>query len=143
VLIVDKHNHNSGNAYAHYNEYGILVQKYGLHIFNTNSREIFEYLSRFTRWGSYEHRVLASVDDQLVSIPINLDTINKLYGMDLNSFEVEDFFKALAEPKKYIYTSEDLVVSKVGRVLYEKFFGGDTPKQCGLDPSELDKSVIA
>ncbi|WP_228371513.1 UDP-galactopyranose mutase [Trichormus azollae] len=143
VLIVDKRNHISGNAYDHYNEHGILVHKYGLHIFNTNSCEIFEYLSRFTRWGSYEHRVLASVDDQLVSIPINLDTINKLYGMDLNSFEVEDFFKALAEPKKYIYTSEDVVVSKVGRVLYEKFFRGDTRKQCGLDPSELDKSVIA
>jgi UDP-galactopyranose mutase len=143
VLIVDKRNHIGGNAYDHYNEHGILVHKYGPHIFHTNSREIFEYLSRFTQWRSYEHRVLASVDGQLVPIPINLDTINKLYGMDLNSFEVEDFFKTLAEPKEYIYTSEDVVVSKVGRVLYEKFFRGYTRKQWGLDPSELDKSVIA
>ncbi|MTJ09545.1 UDP-galactopyranose mutase [Anabaena sp. UHCC 0204] len=143
VLIVDKRNHIGGNAYDHYNEDGILVHKYGPHIFHTNSREIFEYLSRFTKWRSYEHRVLASVDGQLVPIPINLDTINKLYGMDLNSFEVEDFLKALAEPKEYIYTSEDVVVSKVGRVLYEKFFRGYTRKQWGLDPSELDKSVIA
>ncbi|WP_242038982.1 UDP-galactopyranose mutase [Anabaena lutea] len=143
VLVVDKRNHIGGNAYDHYNEHGILVHKYGPHIFHTNSREIFEYLSRFTQWRSYEHRVLASVDGQLVPIPINLDTINKLYGMDLNSFEVEDFFKALAEPKEYIYTSEDVVVSKVGRVLYEKFFRGYTRKQWGLDPSELDKSVIA
>jgi UDP-galactopyranose mutase len=132
VLIVDKRNHINANTYDHYNEHGILVHKYGLHIFHTNSREIFEYLSRFTRWRSYEHRVLASVDGQLVSIPINLDTINKLYGMDLNSFEVEDFFK-----------SEDVVVSKVGRVLYENFFRGYTHKQWGLEPSELDKSVIA
>ncbi|MBD2384251.1 UDP-galactopyranose mutase [Cylindrospermum sp. FACHB-282] len=143
VLVVDKRNHIGGNAYDHYNENGILVHKYGPHIFHTNSREVFEYLSRFTQWRAYEHRVLASVDGQLVPIPINLDTINKLYGMNLNSFEAEEFFKSLAEPKEYIYTSEDVVVSKVGRVLYEKFFRGYTKKQWGLDPSELDKSVIA
>ncbi|WP_414572445.1 UDP-galactopyranose mutase [Nostoc sp. CCY 9925] len=143
VLVVDKRNHIGGNAYDHYDEHGVLVHKYGPHIFHTNSREVFEYLSRFTKWRSYEHRVLASVDGQLVPIPINLDTINKLYGMNLNSFEVEEFYKSLAEPMEYIRTSEDVVVSKVGRVLYEKFFRGYTRKQWGLDPSELDKSVIA
>ena len=143
VLVVDKRNHIGGNAYDHYNDDGILVHKYGPHIFHTNSREVFEYLSRFTQWRSYEHRVLASVDGQLVPIPINLDTINKLYGMNLNSFEVEEFYKSLAEPVEYIRTSEDVVVSKVGRVLYEKFFRNYTRKQWGLDPSELDKSVIA
>lgn len=143
VLVVDKRNHIGGNTYDHYNENGILIHKYGPHIFHTNSREVFEYLSLFTQWRTYEHRVLASVDGQLVPIPINLDTINKLYGMNLNSFEAEEFFKSLAEPKEYIYTSEDVVVSKVGRVLYEKFFRGYTKKQWGLDPSELDKSVIA
>jgi UDP-galactopyranose mutase len=143
VLIVDKRNHIGGNAYDHYDEHGVLVHKYGPHIFHTNSREVFEYLSRFTQWRAYEHRVLASVDGQLVPIPINLDTINKLYGMNLNSFEAEEFFKSLAEPKEYINTSEDVVISKVGRVLYEKFFRNYTRKQWGLDPSELDKSVIA
>ncbi|WP_292869414.1 UDP-galactopyranose mutase [Nostoc sp. LPT] len=143
VLVVDKRNHIGGNAYDHYDQHGILVHKYGPHIFHTNSREVFEYLSRFTQWRSYEHRVLASVDGQLVPIPINLDTINKLYGMNLNSFEVEEFYKSLAEPIEHISTSEDVVVSKVGRVLYEKFFQGYTKKQWGLDPSELDKSVIA
>ncbi|MFN6561277.1 MAG: UDP-galactopyranose mutase [Nostoc sp. ChiSLP01] len=143
VLIVDKRNHIGGNAYDHYDEHGILVHRYGPHIFHTNSREVFEYLSRFTKWRSYEHRVLASVDGQLVPIPINLDTINKLYGMNLNSFEVEEFYKSLAEPVENIRTSEDVVISKVGRVLYEKFFRGYTRKQWGLDPSELDRSVIA
>jgi len=104
---------------------------------------VFEYLSQFTEWRSYEHRVLASVDGQLVPIPINLDTINKLYGLNLNSFQVEEFLQSLAEPKEYIRSSEDVVVSKVGRVLYEKFFRGYTRKQWQLDPSELDKSVIA
>nr|WP_235526323.1 UDP-galactopyranose mutase [Nostoc piscinale] len=143
VLVVDKRNHIGGNAYDHYNEDGILIHKYGPHIFHTNSSEVFEYLSRFTQWRAYEHRVRASVDGQLVPIPINLDTINKLYGMNLNAFEAEEFFKSLAEPKEYIHTSEDVVISKVGRVLYEKFFRGYTKKQWGLDPSELDKSVIA
>ncbi|MDZ8054202.1 MAG: UDP-galactopyranose mutase [Aulosira sp. ZfuVER01] len=143
ILIVDKRNHIGGNAYDHYDDHGILVHKYGPHIFHTNSREVFEYLSRFTQWRSYEHRVLASVDGQLVPIPINLDTINKLYGMNLNSFEVQEFYKSLAEPIEHIRNSEDVVVSKVGRELYEKFFRGYTRKQWGLDPSELDKSVIA
>ncbi|BAY31095.1 UDP-galactopyranose mutase [Nostoc carneum NIES-2107] len=143
VLVVDKRNHIGGNAYDHYDEHGVLVHKYGPHIFHTNSREVFEYLSRFTQWRSYEHRVLASVDGQLVPIPINLDTINKLYGMNLNSFEVKAFYESLAEPIEQIRTSEDVVVSKVGRELYEKFFRGYTRKQWGLDPSELDKSVIA
>lgn len=143
ILIIDTRSHIAGNAYDHYNEAGILVHKYGPHIFHTNSREVFEYLSNFTEWRSYEHRVLASVDGQLVPIPINLDTVNQLYGLNLTSFQLEEFFASVAEPKEYIRTSEDVVVSKVGRELYEKFFRGYTRKQWDIDPSELDKSVTA
>lgn len=143
VLVVDRRNHIGGNAYDHYNDDGVLIHKYGPHIFHTNSRDVFEYLSQFTAWRPYEHRVLASVDGQLLPIPINLDTINKLYSLNLTSFQVEEFFKSVAEPKEYILTSEDVVVSKVGRELYEKFFRNYTRKQWGLDPSELDRSVIA
>ncbi|TGE19858.1 UDP-galactopyranose mutase [Hymenobacter elongatus] len=143
VLILDKRNHIAGNAYDHYNEDGILVHKYGPHIFHTNAKDVFEYLSNFTDWRPYEHRVLASVDGQLVPMPINLDTINKLYGLSLNSFEVEQFLESLAEQVPVIKTSEDVVVSKVGRELYEKFFRNYTRKQWGMDPSELDKSVTS
>jgi len=143
VLLCDKRPHIGGNAYDHYNEAGILVHKYGPHIFHTNSREVFEYLSRFTEWRSYQHRVRACVDGQIVPIPINLDTINTLYGLSLTSFEVEDFYKKVAEPKDRIKTSEDVVVSQVGRELYEKFFRNYTRKQWGLDPSELDSSVTS
>src|ERR671920_2434733 len=115
VLLCDKRPHIGGNAYDHYNEAGILVHKYGPHIFHTNSREVFEYLSRFTDWRPYQHRVVASVDGQLVPIPINLNTINKLYGLNLTSFEVEKFFESVAEKKDEVKTSEDVVVSKVGR----------------------------
>jgi UDP-galactopyranose mutase len=143
VLIVDRRPHIGGNAYDHYNDAGILVHKYGPHIFHTNSREVFEYLSQFTEWRPYQHRVLASVDGQLVPIPINLDTINKLYGLKLTSFELEDFFARVAEPKEKLRTSEDVVVSRVGRELYEKFFRNYTRKQWDMDPSDLDASVAA
>ncbi|MBK6004956.1 UDP-galactopyranose mutase [Ramlibacter ginsenosidimutans] len=143
VLIVDKRPHIGGNAYDRYDDAGVLVHPYGPHIFHTNSEDIFDYLSQFTQWRQYQHRVLASVDGQLVPMPINLDTINKLYGLNLTSFEVEKFFESVAEKKEEIKTSEDVVVSKVGRELYNKFFRGYTRKQWGLDPSELDASVTA
>jgi UDP-galactopyranose mutase len=143
VLLCDRRPHIGGNAYDHYNDAGLLVHKYGPHIFHTNSREVFEYLTQFTEWRSYQHRVLASVDGQLVPIPINLDTINKLYGLNLTSFQLEEFFQSVAEPCAPVRTSEDVVVSRVGRELYEKFFRNYTRKQWGLDPSELDASVTA
>ncbi len=143
VLICDKRPHIAGNAFDYYNDDGILIHKYGPHIFHTNSADVFEYLSRFTEWREYQHRVLASVDGMQLPIPINLDTINKLYGLNLTAFEVEEFFEKLAEKCDVIRTSEDVVVSKVGRELYEKFFRNYTRKQWGLDPSELDASVTA
>jgi UDP-galactopyranose mutase len=87
--------------------------------------------------------VLASVDGQLLPIPINLDTVNRLYGLSLTAFDLEDFFASVAERREQIRTSEDVIVSKVGRELYEKFFRNYTRKQWDLDPSELDASVTA
>ena len=143
VLLIDKRNHIGGNAYDHYNEAGILVHKYGPHIFHTNSADVFDYLSKFTEWRNYQHRVLAAVDGQMVPMPINLTTINTLYGLNLTSAELESFFEARAEKITPVRTSEDVVVSKIGRELYEKFFRGYTRKQWALDPSELDASVTA
>ncbi|HEX3326228.1 MAG TPA: UDP-galactopyranose mutase [Actinomycetota bacterium] len=143
VLIVDRRSHIGGNAYDRRDKAGILIHQYGPHIFHTNSEQIFAYLSRFTRWRPYEHRVLAHVDGLLVPIPINLDTVNRLYGLDLSSDDLEGWFAGRAEPVEEIKTSEDVVVSRVGRELYEKFFRGYTRKQWGIDPSELDKSVTA
>jgi UDP-galactopyranose mutase len=143
VLVVDRRNHIGGNAYDCYNDAGLLFHQYGPHIFHTNSTNIADYLSKFTEWRPYEHRVLADVDGQLVPIPINLDTVNKLYDLDLGPDDLEAWFAARAEPVAEIRTSEDVVVAKVGRELYEKFFRGYTRKQWGVDPSELDKSVTA
>ncbi len=143
VLVVDKRPHIGGNAHDRHDEAGVLVHPYGPHIFHTNSADIFEYLSQFTSWRPYQHRVLASVDGQLVPIPINLDTVNRLYGLRLTTFEMTDFLASVAEKVEAVRTSEDAVVSKVGRDLYNKFFRGYTRKQWGLDPSELDASVTS
>ncbi len=143
VLIMDKRNHIGGNTYDYFNQEGLLVHKYGPHIFHTNSQDVFNYLGNFTEWRPYEHRVLASVDGMLVPIPINMNTINSLYGMNLSCDEVSGFLKDKAEKKDRIITSEDVVLSHVGKDLYEKFFKGYTRKQWGMDPSELDASVAA
>jgi UDP-galactopyranose mutase len=142
ILLVDKRNHVGGNAYDCYNEAGILVHRYGPHIFHTNSERVFDYLSRFTAWRPYEHRVLASVDGQLVSMPINANTLNQLYGLNLSCRQVDEFLASVAEPCE-IRSSRDVVVNRVGQELYEKFFRNYTRKQWGIDPSELDASVTA
>src|ERR687883_1776145 len=114
VLVVERRPHVGGNAYDHHDAAGVLVHRYGPHIFHTNSQEVFEYLSRFTEWRPYEHRVLASVDGKLVPFPINLDTINALYGLNLSALELDEFFRSLAEPVDRPRTSEDVVIGKVG-----------------------------
>lgn len=144
VLVVDRRPHIAGNAFDHLDAAGILIHQYGPHIFHTNSSEIVDYLSRFTAWRPYEHRVLADVEGQLLPMPINRTTLNMLYGLDLSTeAEVDAFLASRAEPVDPIRTSADVVVSKVGRELYETFFQGYTRKQWGMDPSELDKSVTA
>lgn len=143
VLLCDRRPHVGGNAYDHHDDAGILVHKYGPHIFHTSSREVYEYLSQFTEWRPYQHRVLACVDGQLVPIPINLDTLNQLYGLRLSAFEAEELLAKWAEKREPARTSEDVIVGKVGRELYEKFFKNYTRKQWGLDPSELAASVTA
>ncbi|MBV9719344.1 MAG: UDP-galactopyranose mutase [Candidatus Eremiobacteraeota bacterium] len=143
VLVIDRRNHIGGNAYDCLNDDGVLVHRYGPHIFHTNSDEVFAYLSQFTKWRPYEHRVRASVSGMLLPIPINLNTINSLYQLDLDSEQLERFFAARAERRVPCRTSEDVVVSRVGRELYELFFRGYTRKQWGLDPSDLDASVTA
>ena len=143
VMLVDRRPHVAGNAYDHSDKAGILVHKYGPHIFHTNSKDVFDYLSLFTEWRDYEHRVRAFVDGKLVPIPINLDTVNQIYGLSLTVDELEGYLEKVAEKPAAIRTSEDVVVSRVGRDLYNKMFRGYTRKQWGLDPSELDASVTA
>ncbi|HET8749202.1 MAG TPA: UDP-galactopyranose mutase [Sphingomicrobium sp.] len=144
VLLIDRRPHVGGNAYDEPNEAGILYHKYGPHIFHTNSDQVRDYLSQFTEWRPYEHRVRALVRDKLVPIPINRTTLNALFGLDLKTDEqAADYLASRAEPVDEIRTSEDVVINAVGRELYELFFQGYTRKQWGLDPSQLDKQVTS
>jgi UDP-galactopyranose mutase len=143
VLVIDKRPHIGGNAFDTVDANGVMVHPYGPHIFHTSGVIITKYLSQFTKWRPYEHRVLAKVDDQFVPIPINIETVNRLYGLDLNEQTIQSFYDRVREPRAHIRTSEDVVINAVGRDLYEKFFRGYTRKQWGLDPSELSASVAA
>lgn len=143
VLIIEKRSHIGGNCYDYYNEDGILIHKYGPHIFHTNSKEVWNYLSNFTQWYYYQHRVLSYIDGQLIPMPITTETINKLYNLNLSNFEVEEFLNKQALQIDEINSSEDVVLSKAGKDIYEKFFKNYTKKQWDVYPNELDKSVIS
>lgn len=143
VLVIDRRSHIGGNAYDEFDREGVLIHPYGPHIFHSNAKRIIEWLSRFTEWRFYEHRVLASVDGQLLPIPINLTTLNQLYGQDLDESGVAAWLERVREPRDSISTSEDVVLNSVGRDLCDKFFRGYTRKQWGLDLSELSAGVAA
>ncbi|HEX8104361.1 MAG TPA: UDP-galactopyranose mutase [Solirubrobacteraceae bacterium] len=144
VLVIDRRDHIAGNAYDYVDEHGVVCHKYGPHIFHTQSEKVVEYLSRFTEWRPYEHRVLAEVDGKLLPMPINRDTLNQLYGLSLETEDdVKAYLDSVAEPRERVDTSEDSCVVRFGRDLYEKFFRGYTRKQWERDPSELHASVCA
>jgi UDP-galactopyranose mutase len=143
VCIADRRPHIGGNAYDYYDDDGILVHQYGPHIFHTNSPRVYQYLSRFTPWRPYEHHVLAQVDSKLVPFPINVDTVNELFGLSRTEHDIQQFYAAAAEPVAKVRSFEDAVVSQIGRDLYGKLIRNYTRKQWGLDPSQLDASVAA
>ncbi len=143
VLVVDRRDHIAGNAYDVKDSHDILIHQYGPHIFHTNSERIFNYLSQFTQWRPYEHRVRGVVNGQEYPFPINRDTLNQLYDLDLTEEEAAEYFEKVREPKEKVLTSEDVVLNSVGRDLYEKFFLNYTKKQWGLDPSQLKAGVAA
>jgi UDP-galactopyranose mutase len=143
VLVIDRRPHIGGNAFDTYDEHGILIHPYGPHIFHTNSKRIFAYLSRFTDWRFYEHRVLAQVGVKLYPLPINRLTLNALYDLELDETGAAAHFEKVRIPKDEIKTSEDVVLNSVGTDLCEKFFRGYTRKQWGLDLSELAAGVAA
>ena len=143
VLLIDKRSHVGGNAYDERDSHGLLVHLYGPHIFHTNSERIFKWLSRFTEWRNYEHRVRAVLNGKAYPFPINRDTLNQLYDFDLDEVEAGEFLEKIREPREKIITSEDVILNSVGRDLYEKFYRNYTIKQWGLAPSELKAAVAA
>lgn len=143
VLVIEKKHHIGGHIFDSYDEHGVLIHNYGPHIFHTNDSEVYNYLSGFTKWNDFWHRVLTYVDGNLIPMPITVETINALYNLKLNCFETEEFLKKQSIDLEEIKTSKDVALSKVGRDIYEKIFETYTKKQWGIDPAELDTSVIS
>lgn len=141
VVVIDSRPHLGGNAFDELDEHGVLVHRYGPHIFHTNSDEVFDYLSRFTEWRPYEHRVLASIDVGEVPVPVNLRTIEMIFGVEVDEVSAPRFLEERTVACERISTSKDLVLSRVGPEIYEKIFLNYTRKQWGRDPSELDATV--
>lgn len=142
VLIIEKRYHIGGNVYDEYDEHGILIHRYGPHIFHTNSNKIFNYLSQFTEWHPYKHKVLASMNGNLFQFPINRITVNKLYGLNLKSEkEVKNFYESVKTKRYPITNSEDIIINQVGYDIFEKFFKIYTKKQWNLEPKDLTPGV--
>jgi UDP-galactopyranose mutase len=143
VTIVEKREHIGGNAYDEYDKNGVLVHRYGPHIFHANSLKLIRWLSKFTDWRFYEHKVLAKYQDKFVPIPVNKTTINEIYELNLDEKGVEAFLASKKIAIAEVTTSEDVVLSSVGVELCEMFFRGYTKKQWGLDLKELSAGVAA
>lgn len=141
VVVVEKREHIGGNAFDELDGAGVLVHRYGPHIFHTNSPQVSDYLSRFTDWRPYEHKVLASVNSGLYPVPINRTTINSLYGFNLDEAGVAQYLESVRTHKTPVLNSEDVVLNNVGRDLCDTFFRGYTKKQWNLDLSELSPAV--
>jgi len=141
VLVVDARDHVAGNAYDPLDEHGVRVHRYGPHIFHTSSDRVVRYLSQFTAWRPYEHRVLSHVEGRDVPLPISSRTIAALYGLDLDPAQMAAFFEARREKLATIANSEDAIVARVGRELYDLLFAGYTRKQWGIAARDLDASV--
>lgn len=143
VLLVDKRPHVGGNCYDFTNEAGHLIPLYGPHYFHTNDEAVWAYVQRFSEWVPYEHRVKSLVDGKLVPVPVNITTVNQLFGLELSTSDqmqrwLADQVVTIPEPKN----SRDSALSRVGPVLYEKMFRDYTKKQWDLFPEELDAQVM-
>lgn len=143
VMVIEKRDHIGGNCYDYYDESGVLVSKYGAHLFHTNFEEVWKYVNRFADWYPYEHKVLARVDGHLVPVPVNITTVNKIFGLNIQSeAEMVQWLKANQVPCEDPQNGEEAALARVGSILYEKIFKCYTKKQWDKFPSELDASVL-
>ena len=144
VLIIEKRNHIGGNCYDYFDkETGILINKYGAHLFHTNYENVWEYINKFSEWQRWEHKVLAYVEDKFVSIPVNITTVNELCGVNLKTEEeMRIWLEKNQEKYDKIVNSEQMAKSRIGEELYNKLIKEYTFKQWGKYPEELDKSVL-
>jgi len=143
VLVLEKRPHIGGNCYDFVDEAGIMVPRYGPHFFHTDNAAVWDYLSGFTAWRPYEHQVLSWVDSKYVPVPVNIDTVNILFGLNIrDESEMEAWLKENTVSIEHPANSEESALARVGPLLYEKLFKNYTIKQWSLHPRELDAAVM-
>ena len=142
-LIIEKRNHIAGNCYDEINKKGLRIHKYGPHYMRFKKKKIFNYVSQFTKWIKGNYIVKSSVKGKLYPIPINLNTLEKFFKKKFKSkIEAKKFINTLKIKKKKINNSEDFILSKLGKEIYENFYKNYTIKQWGIHPKKLNKSVV-
>ncbi|UTW62360.1 UDP-galactopyranose mutase [bacterium SCSIO 12741] len=145
VTVIDKRPHIGGNCYSKIDEQtGIEVHEYGTHIFHTDNEKVWNYIQGFTGFNSYRHQVLTTFQDRVYQMPINLETINSFYNVNLKPFEVDDFLaqEIAKEPIDNPTNFEEMALSMIGRPLYEAFIKGYTLKQWQKHPKDLPASIL-
>lgn len=143
VLIIDTRDHIGGNCFDYVNGDGVLVSKYGAHLFHTNYEDVWEYLQNFSTWYKYEHKVKSMVDGQLVPIPVNIETVNLIFKLNIkNEGEMKLWFDKNIKKIESPVNSEESALNRVGPVLYEKMFKNYTIKQWDIEPKDLEAAVM-
>ena len=144
VLIIDKRDHIGGNIYDYVDEdTNILMNKYGAHLFHTNNERVWKYINKFDEWTRWDHQVIGQVDNKLINIPVNINTINSLCNQNIQNTEQMNEWLNINQVKyECIDNSEKMAKSRVGNVLYDKIFKDYTYKQWDKYPEELHPSVL-
>lgn len=141
ILVIDKRAHLAGNCYDQMRD-DILISRYGAHLFHTNSQSVWQFLQQFSQWRPYEHQVLTKINDQSVNLPVNINTINQLFGLKLKTGkEMRYFLSKQAIQLDKVENLADYLLTNVGQVIYQKIFYGYSRKQWGIDPACLDTSL--
>lgn len=144
VDVIDKRDHIAGNCFDYTHETGVRVHKYGPHLFHTSNLRVVDWLSQFTDWLPYEHKVVARLpDNSLCPMPVNLDTVNHVFGTGLETAEeVTALLASKAVPRDTITSAEDYLLSHIGPELTDLFFRPYTLKMWAMDLSETDAAVV-
>ncbi len=147
ILIIDKRQHIGGNCYDCFDKHGVLIHKYGPHLFHTDNKTVFDYLSQFTQWQPYQHEVLASIDGQKIPVPFNLNSLHRLLPKSLaDSLElklIERFGYGVKVPILELRRIEDKELKFLADFIYEKIFVNYTAKQWGKKPEDISPEVTA
>jgi UDP-galactopyranose mutase len=142
-IVVDERHHIAGNCHTDIDETsGIMIHRYGPHIFHTDDQDVWTFVNEHARFEPYVHRVKAVVQGQVYSMPINLHSINQFFGTTMNPNEAAAFVQSKSEPFDDPANFEEQAMSMVGREIYEGFFAGYTRKQWGVEPTSLPASIL-